>query len=77
MVLHGIWQTLTFQFRGKDSPLVTKLSVTGLVFPIPASMYTEITGYLEWLSVMAAVVTILLQYYTLWVYETQKNTFYI
>jgi hypothetical protein len=58
MVLHGIWQILTFQFRGKEGPLVTKLSVTGLVFPTPASMYTEIIGYLVWLSVMAAVVTI-------------------
>ena len=53
MVLHGIWQTFTFQFRGKDGPLVTKLSVTGFVVPTPASMYTEITW---WLSVTAAVV---------------------
>jgi hypothetical protein len=43
MVLHGIWHILTFQFRGKEGPLVTKLSVTGFVFPTPASMYTEIT----------------------------------
>jgi hypothetical protein len=56
MVLHGIWHILTFQFRGKDGPLVTKLSVTGFVFPTPASMYTEIT---EQLHIKGKVVPVL------------------
>lgn len=45
IVLHGICVTFTFHILSNELPLVTKVSLTGFVVPIPASIYTEKSGF--------------------------------